>query len=455
MKRLLLAALALLATAAPAAAQTPERTARVAQVDTSGYPEITLYVSVTDANGAPIGGLTKNDFAITEDGQAVEIGEFVGGGSATIHTALVIDRSGSMDESDKIEGAKRAATTFIEQMRPGDQTALVTFNSSTDVEQRFTSDQGQLRDAIQDIDADGGTALYDSVVAGVDLLAQRDGRRALVVLTDGQDCRDSSSCPDSYGSTNSLDDAIAYANNAGQPVYVIGLGNRSSDDDDGIDEGTLRQIAEETSGQYFYAPTANALADLYRSLSAAIQQEYRVTYQSPRPFYDGTRRDIRVEVNGVAAARSGYVEQHMIHVRSNPFVGLALLVPVLGALLLPSLLRRRTHKQGPKPADQPAAALAGRAAADGSTIIQPGAAVLSPDAPRCSSCDAELYPPNARFCATCGASQAASVALAKPKFCDQCGTQLRESAKFCSGCGARAPQALPQPAHVQPLTAQS
>jgi Ca-activated chloride channel family protein len=433
-------------TAAPSSEQAP---ARVTQVDTARYPDVTLYVGVTGADGRPVSGLAAKDFAVTEDGQPVTIDDFAGG-AGPISTVLVIDRSGSMDEEDKLEGAKDAARAFVEQMRPGDQTELITFNQRAGVDERFTGSQEELLDAIDNIDADGGTALYDSMVAGVDALKNADGRRALLLLTDGQDCRDSSICPDTYGSQRSLDQAIAYAEQQGQPVYVIGLGERGGGEREGIDEGVLRRIAGETSGEYFYAPSGDQLADLYRKLSAGIQQEYMLTYRSPRPFYDGTRRDIRVSVGGAPAAAGGYVERHLIDVRSDPRVGLLLLLPILGALLAPTLRRRTTNRQRPATSDQGSAmstpldsapGAVGSAPATGSTVVRPASVVVIPsDVARCTTCDTPLMRAGARFCADCGAAQPAP-RIEPPRriFCDQCGRPMRDGAHFCSHCGATTP----------------
>jgi VWFA-related protein len=413
---------------------------RVTQVDSSHYPDVTVYVGVADAAGAPVGGLGQRDFTISEDGQPVEVTAFSGGASV-VAAALVIDRSGSMAQSDKIDGARDAASAFVGQMRAADRTALIAFNSTSDTLQPFTADQGDLSRAIGRLEPDGGTALYDSIIAGVDALAGAQGRRALLLLADGQDCRDSDVCPDRYGSRHTLEQAIDYATAHAQPVYVIGLGERGSAGQDGIDEAVLSRIARETGGEYFYTPGADQLTALYRKLSADIQQEYALTYRSPRPFYDGTRRDIRVSVGG-AAAGGGYVERHLINVHSDPLVGAVLLLPIAGALGVPLLLRRR-RRAGSPAAPQPAAYATGPLAAPaalGSTVLQaPSVVVLPPDVARCQSCDAALLRAGARFCAECGASQ---VAEAAPRryFCDQCGRPMRAGAQFCASCGATAPQ---------------
>ncbi|HRC76898.1 MAG TPA: VWA domain-containing protein, partial [Kouleothrix sp.] len=320
---------------APGAAL-PSPGARVTQVDSSSYPDVTLFVGVADAAGQPVGGLRAADFQVSEDGAPVTIDRFAGGAGA-VAAALVIDHSGSMAERDKIGGARDAAQAFVDQMRPDDRTALIAFNSDAETLTPFTADQQALDRAIGRIRPDGGTALYDSLIAGVDALSDAHGRRALLLLTDGQDCRESDTCAASYGSRHTLDQAIAYANQHAQPVYVIGVGERGSDMRDGIDEAVLARIARETGGEYFYTPDAAQLAALYRKLSSDIQQEYALTYRSPRPFYDGTRRDIRVGVAGAPVASGGYVERHLINVRSDPLVGVLLLLPLLGALWLPGV----------------------------------------------------------------------------------------------------------------------
>jgi Ca-activated chloride channel family protein len=451
----------------PAQAQaTP--TARVAQVDTSAYPVVKLYVSVTDANGKPTPGLLARDFAITEDGQPISIDEFVGGGAGSIDTVLVIDRSGSMDENDKIDGAKEAARAFVRQMRPGDRTAVIAFSNAPDLVQPFTGDTDLLDRAIRRIRPDGSTALYDSLIAGVQQLKGLGGRRALLLLTDGRDVRVAGDPTPASRAT--LDQAIQVATSEGISVQSIGLGDRDTTDlRGGIDETVLKRIADETGGAYFYAPDADQLTDLYRRLSADMQQEYVITYRSPRPFYDGTRRDIHVSVGGAPAASGAYTERHLINVHSDPAVGLLLLLPILAALLLPALLRRRptndqrpttndqrpTPQTGGLPATGPRAvsALGGSAAtmpamADGPTLLKPaeGVTVLASDAERCRACAAPLAGPGARFCMACGVAQSQVAPAARPEratsqrfFCDQCGRPLREGARFCAMCGATAP----------------
>jgi Ca-activated chloride channel homolog len=397
---------------------------RVTQVDTGNYPEITLYVAATDDAARPLAGLAAADFSVSEDGAPVGIETFTGGGAASISTVLVIDRSGSMEEDNKMAGARAAAGAFVEQMRPGDSSALLAFSSNVRVLQDFTVNQGALSNAIAGIDAGGGTALYDSIAAGVDLLAEQHGRRVLLVLTDGKD----------ESSRFNVQDAIAAANRHAQPVYLVGLGETGFFGS--INEPVLERIADETGGAYFYAPHADELAQLYADLAGGLQAEYSLTYTSPRPFNDGTRRDIQVTLGGQTAA-GAYTEQHLIKVASSPLIGVALLVPLLGLLLLPDLARRRGWKrlnEQPAPAE-PLPPEPGTPEA----LPDPAEPVASSSKPHCDNCGAGLRP-GARFCTGCGAGRFAAVPTAPPSiYCDQCGRPLRSGARFCNNCGANAP----------------
>ena len=406
---------------------------RVTQVDTSAYPQVSLYTSVSDPSGRLRTDLARSDFQIVEDGAAVDLSGFVGAGGSAISTALVIDHSGSMADAEKMAGARKAADAFVSLLRPGDQAALISFNSQVQVSESFTADRAVLQSAIDRLHPEGGTALYDSIVAGVDLLRTQPGRRVLLVLTDGQDCRDLSDCPHEAGSSHRLSEAISYAAAAGQAVYVVGLGEQGGNSDSGIDEGVLRQIATGTDGRYFYSPDAAALADLYTSLAGSLQREYQLIYVSPRPFYDGTRRDIQVTVAGVRVG-TGYTERHLINVTSSPLVGAALLLPLLGLLFLPGAItsRRRTSTEVGVEPDHPSKL------ADMPPVGTQPEAVPAPvmTSQHCTHCGVSLRA-GARFCGRCGFTQLVTSPTAggRRTFCDMCGRPLLPGASFCADCG--------------------
>ncbi|NJN15891.1 MAG: VWA domain-containing protein [Oscillochloris sp.] len=398
---LLISALAtglLVALFAPAdTASDPGGLVRVEQIDAAQYPQLDLYVSVRDAAGNLRGDLRAEDFAVREDAVPVELIEVAGGGAGgPISAALVLDRSGSMEDVGKIDGAQAAALAFIEQLRPADQAAIVTFSDTVHASRGFTTDQARLVQDVEQLIAGGDTALYDAVIAGVDMLAEQPGRRVLLILTDGEDTN----------SDADLDEALEYAKAVGQPVYMVGLGGRGIELPFGltlfsqIDEDVLREIAAESGGRYFYAPDAADLAALYAAVAGAVQQEYRLSYISPRPFYDGTRRNIEVSAAGITAG-GAYIERHLINVASNPLVGLLLLTPLVGLLFLPDLLRRRRAAGAPPLVPAPAAAPGLNEPAP--PLVEPTLIESAPvaSARRCPSCEKPLRP-NARFCPRCG-----------------------------------------------------
>ncbi len=415
-------------------AQGNNLTVQVTQVDTSNYPEVTVYVSATDASGQAVGRLTQDDFSLTEDGTAVDVIGFQGGGQSQISTALVIDHSGSMAELDKMDGAREAAAAFVAQMLPGDQTALVAFANSADVLQDLTESSTKLNRAMERLLPVGDTALYDSIMLSVDVLKETGGRRVLLLLTDGKDSRHARGT--SSGSRHTLDEAIAYANTHEQPIYVVGLGKRGDYGRAGIDEQVLRRIADETGGRYFYAPGAEQLAALYDELAGALHEEYALTYRSPRPFYDGTRRDIQVQVGAHASTSSAYTEQHLINVHSNFLVGVLLLLPLLVLLVLPSLLQGKWQSGGatgqqPAGFHVPVEDEATPPAADPTT-----AAGMSPDV-NAAGGKSTTYSSTSAANSSSSSPESSASTSDQSCFCISCGEPLRPGAKFCGVCGTK------------------
>ena len=335
-------------------------TAELSQIDTSKYPEITLYVSVRDRDGQIVEGLREEDFQVTEDGVSVDIIAFSAGIRSAIATVLTIDRSTSMGTENKMAGAKSAAMTFVELMREHDKAALVTFNEDVMTLQPFTSDKAALKGQIQSLSPEGCTAWYDGVYDSVDLIATLEGRRSIILLSDGIDCREDWKFRLlRMGSSHTLDEAIQHARNADIPVYTIGFGQRATQEvgNEGFDEVKLRRMAAETGGKFYHAPDADELKRLYQSLSVEMQKEYVLTYRSPRPTYDGTRRDIEVTVQrsgGEPGVTTGgrYLEQHLVNIRSDPMLFLAFLLPLLVLLALPAAVSRAKRAMSP-PAPEP------------------------------------------------------------------------------------------------------
>ena len=208
-----------------------------------------------------------------------------------VSTALTIDRSGSMNKSGKLEAAKNAANAFVDQMRPEDQIAIVLFNTEVEVAQPLTHDKAALHSAINAIAAFNDTAMYDAIQQSVGVLSGAQGRRVIVLLSDGLDNR----------SQQTLDTITGGLDQTEISVYTVGLGDPNQGVEmSGIDETSLRTIADRSRGGYTFAPDPSQLQQVYQQISTRLQNEYRLTYTSPSALRDGVRRGLEVRLSAAA-----------------------------------------------------------------------------------------------------------------------------------------------------------
>lgn len=279
-------------------AQTPVNIT-VTQTDTSRFPQVDVYISVTDANGNPVRNVPASAFQVQENGKPVAASATTRSGElGPINTVLVVDHSGSMGRSNKMAGAKQAATTFVNQMRPGDRTALIQFDTDIETLQSFTEDKNALVAAIQRLEPRGNTAMYDALGQANKYFESVQGRKAVIVVTDGMD----------NASRLNRDGVVNLSTAGGFSIYTVGLGERGigTSNQEGIDESVLQEIARASQGDYYYAPDANQLSVLYQQLATRIQNEYKLTYTSSAALRDGLKRGIVVTAPGYGATRADY-----------------------------------------------------------------------------------------------------------------------------------------------------
>jgi VWFA-related protein len=319
---------------------------QVTQVDTSNFPEINVWVSVTDGQGNPIRTLPDSAFQLVENGQAVELKEvFQAGEQGPVTTVLVIDRSGSMKDVGKLDAAKAAAHAYVDLMRPEDAAGIVVFNTQVEVVQAITADQAALNAAIDGITAFDDTAMYDALATAAEVVKGVDGRRAIILLSDGLDNR----------SQRQIDEVLAALGAGEVSVYTIGLGDPSAGlgSTSGIDEAALQRIANETRGAYAYTPNPDDLTALYEGISLRLQNEYRLTYITTNALYDGVNRGIEVQIasagTGAVAARynpGGVIPETATPLPWRIFGGVLL---ALVALILAPEVVRRLGQRRPRP----------------------------------------------------------------------------------------------------------
>ncbi|HOD40847.1 MAG TPA: VWA domain-containing protein, partial [Candidatus Wallbacteria bacterium] len=177
----------------------------IKSLDASKFPVIQAYVTVTDRDGAYYRNLTESNFAVAEN--RFKLDSFVVESSLkNMHIVLCLDNSASM-KKDMAE-LQRAAFTFIKGLDPTDKCSILTFNNKTSVLQDFTNDKYALSNAVFQMRARGGTLLYDSLFTAINKCAIVEGKKAIVLFTDGKDESYSGSKP---FSRHTLEEVLAHA----------------------------------------------------------------------------------------------------------------------------------------------------------------------------------------------------------------------------------------------------
>jgi Ca-activated chloride channel family protein len=241
-----------------------QRKISIQRADLSGLPEISVYFTLTDADGQSILGISESELGlfiddveqkITHLQSALEGGEFLAVG-------LVIDRSGSMKES--MPQVKEAALNFVKRMSEGDRIALVTFDDRVTVNAGFSGSKDLIAKAIDGITLGKDTALYDGVGKSLELLEDMATRRqAVIILSDGKDNR----------SQTPKEAILAEARKRNISLFAIGLGAD-------IDEGSLTELAGDTGGAFFKAAGPGDLLLLYQTIADQLNNQYKLIFSS-------------------------------------------------------------------------------------------------------------------------------------------------------------------------------
>ncbi len=270
---------------------------KITQVDNSKFPQVTVYVSVTNAAGEPV-GVDPSTIQLSENGQVMQPTNVSGGkqgGIGPLTTMLVIDISGSMNVNGKLDSAKAAAKAYVDQMRPGDQAGLIAFDTHVNYVQKLTQDHTALTTAIDNLKTGSDTAMYDAVISGEDALKDVSGRKAIIVLTDGLDNR----------STHKANDVITGIGQNGLSISTIGLGDPSTKSLQGLDQASLTSLAQQAGGSYSPASDPSTLTALFQQYGRSLQSEYELTYTSPSTLRDGENRNLTVSLTGAPVSVTG------------------------------------------------------------------------------------------------------------------------------------------------------
>jgi Ca-activated chloride channel family protein len=240
---------------------------------------VNVFVNVTDADGAPVGGLQQNDFTLTEDGVPQKIAYFERETDMPLSLVLAIDTSGSVRKDTDVE--LHAARDFMRGMiRPVDRVDLIDFNSSAREVVPFTSDVHHLEWGLSNLDYGPATALYDTIYLSAQMLGKRSGRKALIVISDG------GNTVRGVGFEEALEQAIK------GEVMVYSLIDVPIPNDAGRDTGgehALITLSQETGGKHFYPEFGN-ISDAFRRISEDLRTQYLIGYY---PVQRRTQSDFR------------------------------------------------------------------------------------------------------------------------------------------------------------------
>jgi len=265
---------------------------------------VLLDVKVTDQDGRPIAGLTKDDFAVYEDKVSQSI-ESVSAEESPLSMGLVIDTSGSM--SSKLYTVADAARGLIRQMRSDDEAFLVQFKSDAELLREFTSDRREIEDALGELSPAGGTSLLDAIIATADHAHQKGQRRrkALVVITDGVE-------KDSTAKEKEVMEAMREDE---VEIYLVGFVDEEAPR--GFFGGSpakkakqlLLRLAEDSGGRAFFPTDLGEMPAIAAQIAKDLRARYVISYYPSNNSHDGAFRSVRVAVNNrklIARTRQGY-----------------------------------------------------------------------------------------------------------------------------------------------------
>jgi Ca-activated chloride channel family protein len=247
---------------------------------------VNVFATVTDRRGAPVGGLTKDDFKVFEDGKEQKIAVFDRESEMPLSIVMALDTSLSTrkDLPLELESARKFAHAIL---RPQDGIALFQFSEIVQEVLPFTSDLRAVDRAIGHVHTGAATALYDALYLGSDALAPRKGRKVIVVITDGGDTASKIGYGDALRATQ-IAEAILY------PIIMVPIEASAGRDTGG--EHALIQLATDTGGKYYYATSLNELEKAFRQISDELRTQYLVGYY-PSSRVSDEFRQIRLTVD--------------------------------------------------------------------------------------------------------------------------------------------------------------
>ncbi|MEZ5332446.1 MAG: VWA domain-containing protein [Thermoanaerobaculia bacterium] len=256
---------------------------------------VEIFAVVTDRSGEPVEGLSREDFSVTQGGRPVDLQRFDRADGLPLSLGLVVDTSESMWPL-MLETKQAGAEFLVDTLGDGDRAFLVDFDTRPRLAQGLTPDLRTLLNRFAGLEAGGFTALYDAIVFAMLQFDDGPGRRALVVLTDGDD----------YRSQFSSGRCIDVGEQLGVPVYFIdlsGVGRAARNGGWQWSGGPLPKldldgVSAATGGRVYYISELTELGDAYAEINRELRSQYLLAFATPRNLSPEELQSIEVKVDG-------------------------------------------------------------------------------------------------------------------------------------------------------------
>jgi Ca-activated chloride channel family protein len=264
----------------------------------AGSQIVSIFTTVTDLDKRLVPGLTKDDFEVYDNEKLQPLVNF-DNRVRDINVVVMLDTSGSMTLT--IDLLKQAAEQFLIRLMPEDKARVGAFNDKIQFNSRWNSNRDQLITDVKDLDYGNGTRLWDAVGASLDELKPIDGRKVILVFTDGDDTE----------SRLRLGTVLDRSRAEDVMVYAIGLESKYTIDGRTIttrpDSG-LKKIAEETGGGYFELKRATDLAATFTKVALELHSQYVLGFEPAQLDNKVHRLAVKVKQPGTTArARKTYL----------------------------------------------------------------------------------------------------------------------------------------------------
>jgi len=247
---------------------------------------VNIFVTVTDARGAPVANLQKENFLLKEDGKEQKIAIFSRESALPLSIVLAVDTSLSTRKDLPLEliSARKFAHAIV---RPQDGLAVYKFSETVSQMVPFTSDLKKIDEGIDHPRNGSATALYDAVFLGSQALSRRQGRKVMVVITDGGDTMSQVDYKEALRAAQEAE-AIIYS------IIIVPIEADAGRDTGG--EHALVQISSDTGGKYYYATSAAQLDDAFRQISDELRTQYLLAYYPSDRYSNSQFRQLRVDL---------------------------------------------------------------------------------------------------------------------------------------------------------------